>query len=335
MRRVVLAVVLGMISCGMANPVVDDMLSLADLRGEEYIHKRELIVQRGTDILPEVDALASNHSDWELSLYASICAEHIRRGKDIDILLNYDWKKLPGTESLWDGLLPLTGIPHGFEPFFRQKLLQDGLWFLYLEIYAGKLSTDSFSSYRLLYETIPAFVVECSQGDIRQMAARIAEKDVLRNTAENTCSSDYLHAFSVFVEDGTYPQGKQYFLSYLRLNGHLRTWALKDISDTVVINELVSRYSDDNLVQIALKEHLRRLNSTNVSAFSPPLTEKQDFSVASAETKPPLAFAKDGEAIVPANPKRRWWGIGGAKIVAIVVLFAGLLLWWLKRRKPS
>ena len=211
------------LSSGSAKNMTDDLFLLKELSGAEYVLRRDAITKQGSSILSDLDNIASSDRDWELSLYASICSERIRRSKDIDALLNYDWKHLPGTESLWEGPLSLTGIPDGLEPFFRQKLLHESLWFFYLEIYAGKQVTDQWSNYRLLYETIPNFIMDCSQGNIRQIAARIAEKDVLNNTDGDCCSSEYLKAFSDFVKDGTYPQGQKHFLSHLRLNGHLRT----------------------------------------------------------------------------------------------------------------
>ena len=319
------------LSGGLAGNMADDLFLLKELNGTEYALQRDAITQRGPSILSDLDNIASNDSDWELSLYASICSERIRRSKDIDALLNYDWKHLPGTESLWEGPLPLTGIPDGLEPFFRQKLLHDSLWYFYLEIYAGKQVTDPWSNYRLLYETIPNFVVDCSQGNIRQIAAQIAEKDVLNKTDGDSCSSEYLNAFSDFVEDGTYPQGQQYFLSHLRLNGHLRTWVLKGISDMTVIEALVSQYSDDPLVQIALNQHLQSLRSVNAHALTSIPKNTPIPLLASPPTETPSEIPVPEVPTGPVEDSPRS-SFSVTKIAVIVTVLAGTAFLLLKRR---
>ncbi len=319
------------LSAGMAGNVMDDVLLLKKLNELEYIHHRDTIVQRGSAILPDLDKLATDENDWELALYASVCAEHIRRGADIDALVNYDWKQLPGTESLWNTPLPATGIPRGFEPFFRQKLIQDGLWFLYLEIYAGKQNIDSLSKYRLLYETIPRFVVECSQGDIRQTAARIAEQDVLRNTEDNSCSSKYLKAFSAFVEDGTYPQGIQYFLSHLRLNGHLRAWVLNDIKDIRTIEALYSQYSSDKLVLIALNQHLQTIRSITDTVSSNITVQQSSAPLALSATDPPSILPLAESLLVQEEGHPRRSPIVPTAVV--IAALAGTAFLLLKRRR--
>jgi hypothetical protein len=241
---------------------VEQLTEMAEAKHPEYRALRDAIVAQGEAVLPELDRIYADQSlDWEPRFAAGVCAEHIRRNPEIENLLEYDWTTLPGTESLWKAPLPLTGIPHGLMPYFRQKLVEEGLWFFYLEFFAEKETIDTFKPYHLLYETIGEFVAESSQGDIRQWAVWIAEKDVLANTDGKNCHSQYLAVFEQFVKDGTYPQGIQYFLSHLRLNGHIRYWAIESISDPSALESLLTMYANDEIVSVVINERLRTIRS--------------------------------------------------------------------------
>ena len=285
-----------------ASVTVQQLTEMAEAKHPEYRALRDAIVAQGEAVLPELDRIYADQSlDWKPRFAAGVCAEHIRRNPEIENLLEYDWTTLPGTESLWKAPLPLTGIPHGLMPYFRQKLVEEGLWFFYLEFFAEKETIESFKPYHLLYETIGEFVAESSQGDIRQWAVWIAEKDVLANTDGKNCHSQYLAVFEQFVKDGTYPQGIQYFLSHLRLNGHIRYWAIDSISDTSAIESLLPMYANDEIVLIVINERLRTICSASTSSNTLPETTLPETlnvpGTSSATTPPPISSAEDPSQI--------------------------------------
>jgi hypothetical protein len=118
---------------------VDRLLeTAATASGDAYLAARDAVVGAGTNALAELGRCATDSgATWEKRLVARICYERIARGRDIQALINHDWRSYPpyrGIPEPGQVFLPVTGPASMMRRYVVPRCQETGLWYYYVEL---------------------------------------------------------------------------------------------------------------------------------------------------------------------------------------------------------
>lgn len=125
--------------------------------GKDYLAQRDAIIKKATagktgeEFLEELKDVAMDELlSWQTRLMANICVERVKKGNEINELIEYDWRTHPEYNKVHKG--SRAGPMRYFGPVIYQDLKEKKMWFYYLELVWRDTGEYDMSIPKIRYE---------------------------------------------------------------------------------------------------------------------------------------------------------------------------------------